>query len=167
VARHLLSLRTVAGLLVAATLLSAAVLLYRRLRRRAPTKWSSAGGLVLDDRDRVAIVLQRKRGRLRWTLPKGRIDAGETAEQAALREVFEETGLQARILRPLLLHEGPLHFTCYFEMALEHDHGTHDRETREVRFVPLFKAAKRVRSRRDLAVLRRLMELRTRAVAAG
>jgi 8-oxo-dGTP pyrophosphatase MutT (NUDIX family) len=157
----------VAALLVAATLLFAAVLVYRHHHRRAPRKWSSAGGLVVDDRDQVAIVLQRKHGRLRWTLPKGRIDYGETAEQAALREVFEETGLQARIRRPLLLHEGPLHFTYYFEMALEHDHGTHDRETHEVRFVPLFKAAKRVRSRRDLAVLRRLIELRTRAVAAG
>jgi 8-oxo-dGTP pyrophosphatase MutT (NUDIX family) len=149
-----------------ATLVLVAALLYRLRRRRAPAKWCSAGGLVIDDRDQVAIVLQRKRGRLRWTLPKGRIDEGETAAEAALREVFEETGLQTRILRPLLCHEGPLHFTYYFEMALEHDHGTHDDETHEVRFVSLFKAAKRVRSRRDLAVLRRLMELRTRAVAS-
>ncbi len=153
--------------LIAASLLLATAVVYRLRNRPKPAKWSSAGGLVLDDRDQVAIVLQRKRGRLRWTLPKGRIDDGETTEQAALREVFEETGLQARILRPLLCHDGPLHFTYYFEMALERDHGTHDRETREVRFVSLFKAAKLVRSKRDLAVLRRLMELRTRAVAAA
>lgn len=34
-------------------------------------------------------------------LPKGHLDPGETPEQAALREVHEETGLRARILAPL------------------------------------------------------------------
>jgi 8-oxo-dGTP diphosphatase len=32
-----------------------------------------------------------------WTLPKGKLDAGETFEQAALREVWEETGLRCRL----------------------------------------------------------------------
>ena len=32
-----------------------------------------------------------------WTFPKGRVDAGETPQQAALREVLEETGYTARI----------------------------------------------------------------------
>ena len=36
-----------------------------------------------------------------WTLPKGKLEPGETPEQAALREVEEETGLRARIVRPL------------------------------------------------------------------
>ncbi len=155
-------------IVLAVTLLAAALALtYELLGIGQPrTKWCSAGGLVLNERGEVAIVLQRKRRRWRWTLPKGRVDAGETAETAALREVFEETGLQAQILRPLLFHEGPRHFTYYFEMLLEQDSGTHDNETRKVRFVPLFKAAKRVRSKRDLAVLRRLMEIRTRAVGA-
>jgi 8-oxo-dGTP pyrophosphatase MutT (NUDIX family) len=35
-----------------------------------------------------------------WTLPKGKMDAGETPEQCALREVEEETGLRCRIDRP-------------------------------------------------------------------
>ncbi|MFO8060021.1 MAG: NUDIX domain-containing protein [Bacillota bacterium] len=37
----------------------------------------------------------------RWTLPKGRVEPGETDHQAALREVEEETGVCARILEPL------------------------------------------------------------------
>lgn len=33
----------------------------------------------------------------RWQLPKGRLEAGETAEQAAVREVEEETGVRGRV----------------------------------------------------------------------
>jgi ADP-ribose pyrophosphatase YjhB (NUDIX family) len=139
-----------------------------RRPRRLPRKWTSAGGLVIDARGRIALVRQRnRRGRWRWTLPKGRIDRGETAEAAALREVYEESGLRARILRPIVLHEGRLHFTHFFEMALERDDGEHDRETKEVRLVSFTQAAQLLRSRRDLRVLRRLVEMRTRVVSVA
>lgn len=36
-----------------------------------------------------------------WSLPKGHVEQGETIEQAALREVTEETGLTAAIVAPL------------------------------------------------------------------
>jgi 8-oxo-dGTP pyrophosphatase MutT (NUDIX family) len=35
-----------------------------------------------------------------WTLPKGKLDGDETPEQAALREVREETGMRCQIVRP-------------------------------------------------------------------
>ncbi len=35
-----------------------------------------------------------------WTLPKGKLENGETAEQAAVREVVEETGLHCEVVRP-------------------------------------------------------------------
>lgn len=41
------------------------------------------------------------RGRLAVALPKGHIDPGETAEQAALREVREETGVQGKLIQKL------------------------------------------------------------------
>ncbi len=41
------------------------------------------------------------RGRTRWGLPKGAVSAGESSEAAALREVEEETGIDADILTPL------------------------------------------------------------------
>ena len=36
-----------------------------------------------------------------WSLPKGKLDAGEHPLAAAVREVTEETGLQARLIRPI------------------------------------------------------------------
>lgn len=117
-------------------------------------KWSSAGGVVWDKKGRIAVVLQRDRARrLRWTLPKGRIDRGETIEQAALREVREESGLRAKVTGYLGRHEGRRHFTHYFSMGLMKDTGRFDGETVEVRFVTLEKARKLLRSRRDRHVL--------------
>ena len=62
----------------------------------------SAGGLVLSLRDGVTFVAMiATRGRTRWGLPKGAVSEGETPADAALREVREETGLEAKIVKPL------------------------------------------------------------------
>jgi ADP-ribose pyrophosphatase YjhB (NUDIX family) len=42
-----------------------------------------------------------RRGRLLWSLPKGHLEDGETAEQAAIREVEEETGITGEIIGEL------------------------------------------------------------------
>jgi mutator protein MutT len=56
-----------------------------------------AGGIVLYE---GRVVLHRTElGNLNF--PKGKIERGETAEQAAAREVLEETGLVAQSLEPL------------------------------------------------------------------
>jgi len=79
--------------------------------RRRPKRWLrqvdefSAGGLVLDlqgEIPRGALIGRTDRqGRLLWSLPKGHIEAGETAEQAAVREVEEETGIAGEIVGEL------------------------------------------------------------------
>jgi 8-oxo-dGTP pyrophosphatase MutT (NUDIX family) len=65
----------------------------------------SAGGVVLAElrpEAPVALVAHRSvRGTLQWTLPKGAQEQAETVEQAALREVREETGLEAELVGPL------------------------------------------------------------------
>lgn len=58
----------------------------------------SAGGLVVDGSRILLISTQAGR---RWQLPKGHIEYGETPEQAALREVREETGVTGRLVAPL------------------------------------------------------------------
>jgi 8-oxo-dGTP diphosphatase len=61
-------------------------------------KVKAAGGAVVRD-GRVAIVHRPKYDD--WTLPKGKLDPGESFEEAALREVEEETGLRCRLGRQL------------------------------------------------------------------
>jgi 8-oxo-dGTP diphosphatase len=59
----------------------------------------AAGGVVLDADGRVVLVHRPKYDD--WSLPKGKLDPDETFEQAALREVEEETGLVCRPVREL------------------------------------------------------------------
>lgn len=64
----------------------------------------SAGGLVISRLEpmRAALICHRNRGGGKdWCLPKGHIESTETLEQTAVREVYEETGLQGEIIAKL------------------------------------------------------------------
>lgn len=63
----------------------------------------SAGGLVRSPGGGQALLIGRhdKRGRTLWSLPKGHIEPNESPEQAAVREVREETGIDAVIVQHL------------------------------------------------------------------
>jgi len=62
----------------------------------------AAGGIVVDHGATPPRVLLVHRPRYDdWSFPKGKLDPGETIEEAALREVLEETGIQCKIVRKI------------------------------------------------------------------
>jgi 8-oxo-dGTP pyrophosphatase MutT (NUDIX family) len=109
---------------------------------------TSAGGVVVRQGGAgTELVLgrrRRERDGATWSLPKGTPNADETMEQAALREVEEETGLQVRIVAPIgpieyyFVQSGTrIHKTVHYYLmeAVGGDLSHHDHEFDEVRWV--------------------------------
>ena len=128
----------------------------------------SAGGVVYrreGEGIEIALAARRTRkGDLVWGLPKGGIDEGETHETAAIREVREETGLDAEIesdlgeIRYFYVWEGvrvrkAVHF--YLMLAIGGDITAHDDEMEDVRWFPLARSMKRAAYKGEREVLRR------------
>ncbi len=61
------------------------------------TQVEAAGGIVVDEAGRWLMIYRNGR----WDLPKGHIEQGEDRETCAVREIAEETGVRARVVRPL------------------------------------------------------------------
>jgi 8-oxo-dGTP pyrophosphatase MutT (NUDIX family) len=132
----------------------------------------SAGGVVYrrgDDGVEIVLAARRtRRGDLAWGLAKGGIEADESAEQAAVREVREETGIEAEI-------EASLGETRYFDVwedvrirktvhfflmrATGGDPADRDDEMEDVQWFPLERSLKRAAYRGEREVLGRAAEL--------
>lgn len=94
-----------------------------------------------------------RRGRLLWSLPKGHLEVGETAQDAAVREVAEETGICGQVVAPLgtidfwftvegrRVHKTVHHFLLLSEGGALSDA---DIEVAEVAWVPLSQVAGRL-----------------------
>lgn len=109
----------------------------------------------LEGRPHAALIARHdRRGRLVWSLPKGHLEAGESPEQAAVREVFEETGIQGSIVASLgtidfwfMADDRRIHKTVH-HFVLEAEGGRlsdEDAEVVEVAWVPLDEVADRLR----------------------
>ena len=121
------------------------------------------GGVVVDADSRV--LLRRPKGDYDgyvWTFPKGRPDVGESPEEAALREVKEETGYSAKIMKKLSgSFKGGTSVTEFFLMSPVGSPSPSDNEeTSAIRWAALDKAAaligmttNQIGRARDLSVL--------------
>jgi 8-oxo-dGTP pyrophosphatase MutT (NUDIX family) len=121
----------------------------------------SAGGVVLRQQDVLLIRVSDIKGRPVWSFPKGRLDAGETPAQAALREVMEETGWYCRIDADLstteywFQREGRRFrkTVVWFKMSPLELSGVPDGEVEEVQWVDLDEAPRRLTYPSDVALL--------------
>jgi 8-oxo-dGTP pyrophosphatase MutT (NUDIX family) len=113
---------------------------------------TSAGGFVLsaDGSERVALIGRATRSaRIEWCVPKGHPEGSESIEQAAIREVAEETGLVCEIIAPLgvidykftasgkLIHKTVHHFLMRQiggELTVDNDP---DHEAIDIKWVPI------------------------------
>jgi 8-oxo-dGTP pyrophosphatase MutT (NUDIX family) len=143
-----------------------------RTSSAGPTKREiSAGGVVYRrDGDRIEVVLasrRTRRGELAWGLAKGGIEDGESAEDAAVREVREETGLLAEIEAPLgetryfyVWEDVRIRKTVHFFLmrCTGGDVEDRDDEMEEIRWFPLERALKRAAYRGERDVLGRAAE---------
>ncbi len=132
----------------------------------------SAGGVVYrrgDDGVELALAARRtRRGELAWGLPKGMIEPDETEEQAAVREVLEETGLVAEVehdlgdIRYFYVWEGVRvrkRVRFFLMRATGGDVSNHDTEMEDVRWFPLLAARKRATYRGERDVIERAADL--------
>lgn len=117
-------------------------------------KQVSAGGAAfreIDGKIEVALVLMIPE--MRWQLPKGIIDPGETPEQAALREVREEAGIECELVEPIETieywfvdsrsgTEVRIHKFVHFYLMryVSGDVADHDHEVAEARWFPVDEA---------------------------
>jgi 8-oxo-dGTP pyrophosphatase MutT (NUDIX family) len=144
-----------------------------RRSRAAPTQREiSAGGVVYRrDGEEIEIVLasrRTRRGQLAWGLAKGGIEDDETPEEAAVREVREETGLLAQIEDSLgetryfyVWEDVRIRKTVHF-FLMRHTGGNiddRDDEMEEIRWFPLERALKRAAYRGERDVLVRAAEI--------
>jgi 8-oxo-dGTP pyrophosphatase MutT (NUDIX family) len=132
----------------------------------------SAGGVVYrhgDDGVEIVLAARRtRRGDLAWGLAKGGIEANESAEEAAVREVREETGIEAEIEASLgetryfyVWENVRIRKTVHFFLmrATGGDPADRDDEMEDVQWFPLERSLKRAAYRGEREVLGRAAEL--------
>lgn len=103
----------------------------------------AAGGIVWRSSERgpeVVLIRRFRHGIDEWSLPKGKLDAGESYPDAALREVEEETGIRAQLGRfagvMQYLVKGENKVVCFWEMtAIGSGKALDTDEVAEVRWV--------------------------------
>lgn len=81
--------------------------------------WLAAAGLLID-KDGKWLVVKKNYGGLKgkWSIPAGFVDAGETVDEAAVREVYEETGIVGEVSTILGIRSGVIKETISDNMVV-------------------------------------------------
>lgn len=126
----------------------------------------SAGGIVFNDRSQV--LLTKHSQNHHWSFPKGLIDPGQTPKEAAVREVKEEGGVEAKILdkvgysKYVYNHKGEKIFkiVTYFLMKyISGDPKDHDWEMEEAGWYEPDTALKQLTFSQDKELLKKALEM--------
>ena len=120
----------------------------------------AAGGVVVRDSEAGTEVCLVHRPRYDdWTFPKGKLDPGESFEEAALREVEEETGLRCTLESELPSTEyrdnkDRSKIVRYWQMEVDEDPGfVPNDEVDQLRWLPMDEASKLLTYERDSELL--------------
>lgn len=126
----------------------------------------SAGGIVFN---KGKVLLTKHSQNKHWSFPKGLIDPGQTSQEAAIREVKEEGGVEAEIIDKLgynkyvytLNGEKIFKIVTYFLMKyLSGDTKDHDWEVEEAGWYPPEDALKQLTFGQDKELLKKALEMR-------
>jgi 8-oxo-dGTP diphosphatase len=115
----------------------------------------AAGGLIVRRHSgTLHLVVVHRPTQQDWSFPKGKLELGETFEEAARREVHEETGLVCRLLRFIghteyVDRKGRPKAVAYWVMAAESGHFAPNEEVDELRWLSLDAASQTLSYPRD------------------
>lgn len=141
---------------------------------KVPTKLQvSAGAVAFRKRDgRIEVALISVGADNRWQLPKGLVDKGESSEDAALREVREEAGINAEMIdridrveywyfskeqgHPVRYHKFVYFYLLRYKSGDVRDH---DHEVNEARWVNIDDAIKMLAFDNEKKVMEKAKEL--------
>ena len=114
------------------------------------------------------ILLVATKGGTRWQLPKGKVEPGESPQEAAFREVKEEGGVEGEFVCPLdtisywYYWEGKKHWKLVDFFLFRYrsgDPGQHDWEVDDARFFPAREALEIITFPTEKKVLKRALEI--------
>jgi 8-oxo-dGTP diphosphatase len=119
----------------------------------------AAGGLIVRRQSgRLQVVVVHRPAQEDWSFPKGKLEESETFEDAALREVREETGMACRLVRFIGHTEytdrkGRPKVVAYWVMAAESGAFAVNEEVDELRWLALPEATSLLSYERDRELL--------------
>ncbi len=139
-----------------------------------PTHIVASGGYVFNENDNILIVKTHHRG---WDCPGGQIEEGENIEEGLLREIFEESGIKAKVkcLCGIYSNVGkhssydgitPVPTKVMMDFICQYENGecTSSDETSEVMWVPKEKVLEYITAPAQIYRFKRVLEFKEKII---